>query len=159
MAGRVSPYVLEDQCEPWWALIGLTIVTLGLPHLWSKIPGRALIGLLAIGTVLAVYNFGLATYHSGIEWKLWAGPPDCTGTGATLGTDFSLMTSANVIRCDEAAWRMLGLSMAGYNVLASLGAAAICALAGIRLFQIERVMRLLTPGLRTLSLPAKEPQK
>jgi disulfide bond formation protein DsbB len=29
------------------------------------------------------------------------------------------------VRCDEAAWRFLGLSLAGYNVLISLGLAAV----------------------------------
>jgi len=35
-----------------------------------------------------------------------------------------------VVRCDEAAWRLFGISLAGYDVLISLGLAAV-ALAGI----------------------------
>ncbi len=31
----------------------------------------------------------------------------------------------NVVRCDEAPWRFLGLSLAGYNTLISLALAAI----------------------------------
>jgi disulfide bond formation protein DsbB len=31
------------------------------------------------------------------------------------------------VRCDEAAWRFLGLSLAGYNVIISLALAAIAA--------------------------------
>jgi disulfide bond formation protein DsbB len=31
------------------------------------------------------------------------------------------------VRCDEAAWRFLGLSLAGYNVLISLALAAVAA--------------------------------
>jgi disulfide bond formation protein DsbB len=40
------------------------------------------------------------------------------------------------VRCDEAAWRFLGLSLAGYNVLISLALAAIASwsfVAGLRL--------------------------
>jgi disulfide bond formation protein DsbB len=37
------------------------------------------------------------------------------------------MQSERVVRCDEAAWRFLGLSLAGYNVLISLALAAIAA--------------------------------
>jgi disulfide bond formation protein DsbB len=32
-----------------------------------------------------------------------------------------------VVRCDEAAWRFLGLSLAGYNALISLALACIAA--------------------------------
>jgi disulfide bond formation protein DsbB len=35
------------------------------------------------------------------------------------------LESINVVRCDEAAWRFLGLSLAGYNVLISLALAAV----------------------------------
>jgi len=35
--------------------------------------------------------------------------------------------SVNVVRCDEASWRFLGLSLAGYNTLISLALAAIAA--------------------------------
>jgi disulfide bond formation protein DsbB len=35
-----------------------------------------------------------------------------------------------VVRCDEAVWRFLGLSLAGYNVLISF-ALAVVALAGL----------------------------
>jgi len=35
--------------------------------------------------------------------------------------------NSNVVRCDEAAWRFLGISLAGYNVLISLALAAVAA--------------------------------
>jgi disulfide bond formation protein DsbB len=35
------------------------------------------------------------------------------------------LNSIHVVRCDEAAWRLLGISLAGYNVLISLALAAI----------------------------------
>jgi disulfide bond formation protein DsbB len=150
--GYAPCHLCLQQREPWWGLIGLGLVLLYGPYLWARAPGRVLIGLFAVGGALALYNVYLGTYHAGIEWTWWPGPPSCTGTGATLGTDFSNLSSANVIRCDEAAWRdpILGLSMAGYNVLASLAAAAISWLGGWRLFQMARVMALLQPGLRRL---------
>src|SRR3989304_3163409 len=43
--------------------------------------------------------------------------------------------AARIVRCDEAAWRFLGLSLAGYNVLISL------ALAGIAAFGARAAMR------------------
>jgi disulfide bond formation protein DsbB len=41
------------------------------------------------------------------------------------------MQDARVVRCDEAPWRFLGLSLAGYNVIISLGLVAI-AIWGLR---------------------------
>jgi len=35
--------------------------------------------------------------------------------------------SVNVVRCDQASWRFLGISLAGYNVLISLALVAIAA--------------------------------
>jgi disulfide bond formation protein DsbB len=72
-------------------------------------------------------NAALGTYHAGAEWKLWAGPETCaagraplnTSTGALLKT----LEKTRVVRCDEAAWRFLGLSFAGWNVIASLALA------------------------------------
>lgn len=149
--GYAPCHLCLQQREPWWGLIGLGMVLLYLPFVWPRAPGRIFVGLFAVAFALALYNGYLGTYHAGIEWKLWPGPPSCTGTNAALGTDFSNLSAANVIRCDEAGWRLFGLSMAGYNVLASLAAAAIAALGGWRLFEMSRVMALLQPGLRRLS--------
>ena len=40
--------------------------------------------------------------------------------------------SVHVVRCDQAAWRFLGISLAGYNVLISLAMAAIAAYGLVR---------------------------
>lgn len=88
-----------------------------------------LAGLAAVA-IAFVINAGLGVYHSGVEWKWWAGPRDCSGPMVGFGSASDLlrqMQQAMVIRCDEAAWRFLGLSLAGYNVLISLTLAAIAA--------------------------------
>ena len=41
------------------------------------------------------------------------------------GSLLDQMNKTRVVRCDEAAWRLFGLSLAGYNVLISLLMAAI----------------------------------
>ena len=66
-----------------------------------------------------------AAYHAGVEWHWWAGPTDCTGPLTDLRAGGSLLNqlqSIHVVRCDEAAWRFLGISLAGYNALISLAA-------------------------------------
>jgi disulfide bond formation protein DsbB len=70
-------------------------------------------------------NAGLGVYHAGAEWKFWPGPDSCTG-GGTLsksGGVLANISKAQVVRCDDALVRFLGLSFAGWNVLLSL---ALC---------------------------------
>ena len=81
-----------------------------------------LLGFLVIAALM-LWNTGLAVFHAGVEWKLWQGPTDCSGPINKLGSVGGLMQSLQsirIVRCDEAAWRMFGISMAGYDVLISL---------------------------------------
>jgi disulfide bond formation protein DsbB len=95
---------------------------------------RAPAKLLTVGFVVIIVavlcGAALGAYHAGVEWHWWAGPTDCTGTLTDLKSNGPLinqLNSFNVVRCDEAAWRFLGLSLAGYNVVISLAMAAIAA--------------------------------
>jgi disulfide bond formation protein DsbB len=88
--------------------------------------------LLAVGftaiMVVMLCGAALGAYHAGVEWRLWAGPTDCSGPITDLtakGSILGQLNSIHVVRCDEAAWRFLGISLAGYNVLISLLLAAI----------------------------------
>ena len=97
---------------------------------------RALIvvGFLAIIAAMLV-SAALGAYHAGVEWRWWPGPTDCSGPMTNFTTNGPLLNqlqSIHVVRCDEAAWQFLGLSLAGYNVLISLALAAIAALGLMR---------------------------
>jgi disulfide bond formation protein DsbB len=84
----------------------------------SPAPALALAGLALAG------NAGLALYHVGVEQHWWQGTVACTAaaTGAmTLEAMKAAILAAPVVRCDEVAWRFLGLSMAGWNVPLSAG--------------------------------------
>ncbi len=85
------------------------------------------VGLTAI-IIAALCNAVLGTYHAGVEWQFWAGPTECSGPLTSLSNGGSLLSrldNLHVVRCDEAAWRFLGISLAGYNVLISLLLAGI----------------------------------
>jgi disulfide bond formation protein DsbB len=78
--------------------------------------------LIALAGVAFLVGAGIAVYHAGVEWKIFAGPSGCTGTvtGAqTLEELRRQLTQAPVIRCDEAPWTLFGISIAGYNALIS----------------------------------------
>jgi disulfide bond formation protein DsbB len=90
---------------------------------------RALFALLAAAFLA---NAALAAYHVGVEYHWWAGPTACTGglTGSIDVNDLvKALDSAKVVRCDEVQLRIAGLSLAGWNVLASAALAVYSALA------------------------------
>ena|SRR5436305_5952227 len=96
-----------------------------------------MIGLALIALAMLA-NAGLGVYHAGVEWKFWPGPADCSGPVTSLGRASDLMKqlqNVSVVRCDEAAWRFLGLSLAGYNVLISAALAAIAIWGALRMRQ------------------------
>ena len=93
-------------------------------------PRGVLLAGLALLALAALGNAVLGTYHSGVEWKFWPGPTECTGPIGNFGTAGNLLErldTVKVVRCDEVQWRFLGLSLAGYNVLISLLMAAVAA--------------------------------
>ena len=86
-----------------------------------------MLGFLAIAAAM-LWNTGLAAYHAGIEWKFWPGPQDCSGPIGRFGSPADMMKqlqNISLVRCDQAAWRFLGLSLAGWDVLVSLGLACV----------------------------------
>ncbi|MCB1379162.1 MAG: disulfide bond formation protein B [Alphaproteobacteria bacterium] len=84
---------------------------------------------LAILAVLWLASMVFGAYHAGVEWKFWPGPTTCgQGSGLTGGLPD---LSAPVVMCDEAAIRIFGLSLAGWNAVISL-ALAIVAVKGFR---------------------------
>ncbi|MFN0218791.1 MAG: disulfide bond formation protein B [Hyphomicrobium sp.] len=75
-------------------------------------------------------NVGLGIYHAGAEWKFWPGPATCGGDqalSATAGGLLKDLETIKVVRCDEASWRMFGLSFAGWSAVISLLAFALSA--------------------------------
>ena len=91
--------------------------------------------LLAIAAILMIVGAGMGVYHSGVEWKFWEGPSTCSTTASGVTTNAgSLLDDLNTVHgpsCTDAAARFLGLSFAGWNVIASLVLAAI-AVVGLR---------------------------
>jgi len=121
------PLCLEERV-PYY-IVGPLALVLAIAALVRAPRPLLAFGFLAIMAV-ALCGAALGAYHSGVEWRWWAGPTDCSGpvTDFTAkGALLDQLQSVQVVRCDEAAWRFLGLSLAGYNVLISLVLAAIAA--------------------------------
>lgn len=120
--GHLPPCTLcLYQRDVYWT--ALPIAAAGLVLQRTPLAGLA----VAAGWLLAItflVGCGIAVWHAGAEWKFWPGPQACSssGGGATAAGLAALMKGAkiNAPHCDVAAWRFLGLSMAGWNALISL---------------------------------------
>jgi disulfide bond formation protein DsbB len=102
-------------------LIGGLLLTMNVlpPSLARPIAWLALLCVLITGCI--------GVYHAGVEWRWWKGPSACTGTVFQMSGALDL--NAHVVSCENAAWRLFGISMAGYNAIISLGAAIFAAFA------------------------------
>ncbi len=131
--GGLAPCLLcLDQREAHWAAFGAAAATM----LAAKAFQERIMLVAALGALMLIYLFsaGLAGFHAGVEWGFWDGPAACAATGAGApvldisGEDIlSSLSQAGPSgpSCEEAPWRLMGMSMAGYNALASLGLALI----------------------------------
>ena len=112
------------QRWPWAAALAISLVAL--------IAGRgAVLPWVALGLALIfVLGVVVAFYHVGVEQHWFAGPSACTASngGAMTLEDMKrqILGTAPVL-CDRVQWSLFGVSLAGWNLLASLGMAAICA--------------------------------
>jgi len=79
--------------------------------------------LVGAGLLAALTTAAIGGYHTGVERGWWEGPSSCSSgdtTGMSTDALMERIMSAPLVRCDEVPWDMLGLSMASWNILASL---------------------------------------
>lgn len=120
--GKMAPCALcLRQRDVYWAAMAMAVAGLVL---WQRQPAnRYLVALNVMLGLVFVTGAVVATYHAGVEWKLWAGPAGCSGGAATGIEEIDLLGSLNkkiaTVSCSDAPWRMFGMSMAGYNAVAS----------------------------------------
>ena len=121
------PLCLEQRV-PYYIVIPLSLL-IAIAAIVRAPRVVIVVGLLAIVAAMLV-SAGLGTYHAGVEWGFWPGPTDCSGPISNFSSKalLSQLQTIRVVRCDEAAWRLFGLSLAGYNALISLALATIAAL-------------------------------
>ena len=108
-------------------------ILLGLAAFFLPRLARPLVLLAGLAFLVGA---GIAGYHVGVELGWWQGLAECSGTasGATSLEDLRRqLMAAPLIRCDEIAWSFLGISMAGWNMIAQVGFAAACLWAARRM--------------------------
>jgi disulfide bond formation protein DsbB len=119
-----------DQRIPYY--IGVPLAALTAWQAARQPAGLITTGLfVALGCVFAAAA-GMGLYHAGIEWGLWRGPTDCTGSflpAPRIGDFLKQLETVKVIRCDEVAMRIAGLSLAAWNMIVA-AALSLLAFAG-----------------------------
>jgi disulfide bond formation protein DsbB len=94
------------------AVLGTAAAALLVPRLLP-------LPLLAMAAAAA-----LAGFHAGVERKWWEGPTQCSSSLPTDGDLMGSILAAPLVRCDQIPWSLLGLSMAGWNLVISAAALA-----------------------------------
>ena len=100
------------QRWPHYAAIALA----GLAF-FLKPPARPL--LVALAALAILTSGAIGVFHAGVEYHWWRGITACTSTSA--GMSLQDLMRAPLVRCDAAQWTFLGISLAGYNALFSIG--------------------------------------
>lgn len=114
---------------PYYIVIVLSLVALLVGRRGVTLGVTALCGLVFLASA------GLAFYHVGVEQHWFAGPGACTGGGGAAQSIADLkaqLLATKPVRCDEVQWSLFGVSLAGWNFVASL------LLAGFSLSSLRR---------------------
>jgi disulfide bond formation protein DsbB len=113
------------QRWPHAAAITLAALAFTAPADSGRARGFTLLAALAIAVSGAI-----GVYHAGVEAKIFEGLTTCTATGKGLSAAELLkqIAHAPIVRCDEVQFRFLGISMAGWNAILSLGGASLIAM-------------------------------
>ena len=116
-------------CEMcWWQRYAhmVALVPAALAFTGPASSGRSRIFTLLAALAIATSG-AIGVYHAGVEAKIFEGLTTCTATVGSGNTADLLkqIVNAPLVRCDEVQFRFLGISMAGWNAIISLGGAAL----------------------------------
>jgi disulfide bond formation protein DsbB len=94
---------------------------------------------LVLAGLIFLAGAGLAFYHVGVERHWFAGPAACTAPALNAKSEAALeaqLLATPVVRCDQIPWSLFGISLAGWNLAASVLLALCCGFAQVRLRRI-----------------------
>ena len=106
------------QRYPHFAALALALLS------FFVAPKRVWIALAAGGMLTSGLIGG---FHAGVEYDWWEGITSCAAVTDLAPGESALdaIMQAPLVRCDEAPWSLLGVSLAGFNFLISVGAALL----------------------------------
>ena len=99
-------------------------ILLAAAAMLSPVQGPRTRPLVLLAALAIAVSGAIGVFHAGVELKYWEGLTRCS-TGGALSLD-DLM-KVPLVRCDQIQFSFLGISMAGWNAILSLGAAGMIA--------------------------------
>ncbi len=90
--------------------------------------------LTLVAAAAIALSGAIGVYHAGVELEIFEGFTTCTTTasGGSTADLLRQIAGAPLVRCDQVQWSLLGISMAGWNAILSLGGAAAIAVLALR---------------------------
>ena len=98
---------------------GFAIAVAALAFLFAA-NGRKARLLTALAAIAIAVSGAIGVFHAGVELKYWEGLTRCSTGGALSLND---LMKVPLVRCDQIQFSFLGISMAGWNAILSLGGA------------------------------------
>lgn len=116
--------------QRWPYVIVAALAAVAVPFGQMRWMLALLLGAMAMALL---FNSGLALYHTGVEQHWWINSFDC-GAPATTSTSLAdlreQLMATPYVPCDKIPWALFGISMAGYNIVASAAMSAFAAVTG-----------------------------
>ena len=117
-----------EMCH-WQRWPHAAAIVLALGALFSPLEAARTRPLVLLAALAIAVSGAIGVFHAGVELGWWEGLTTCTATGATSLQD---IMAVPLVRCDQVQWSFLGISMAGWNAILSLGGAALVAVLASR---------------------------
>jgi disulfide bond formation protein DsbB len=123
LGGLVPCEMCHWQRWPHYFAVGVAALSFAVR---GQPAGRLLVALAA--AAIAVSGL-IGVYHAGVELGIFEGMTACTSSAAGASTEELLKSilATPLVRCDQVQFSFLGVSMAGWNAILSLGGAALIA--------------------------------
>jgi disulfide bond formation protein DsbB len=117
-------------CEMcWWQRYAhMAALLFAAPSIHFRAESAAARTLVLLTALAIAVSGAIGVYHAGVEAKIFEGFTQCTATstsGLSTAELLKQVIHAPLVRCDEVQFRFLGISMAGWNAILSLGGAAL----------------------------------
>jgi disulfide bond formation protein DsbB len=112
--------------QRWGHYAALALALLSFALRGRPAISRVLVWLAMLGIVV---SGAIGVYHTGVEAGVFEGFTQCTAhaSGGSTTDILADIMKTPLIRCDQVQWSFLGISMAGWNAILSLGSALVIA--------------------------------
>ena len=110
------------QRWPHYAALALALLSFAMRGQPDR--GRSFVWLAA----LAIFTSGaIGVYHAGVEAGIFEGLTTCSAalSGGSSADILADIMATPLVRCDQIQWSFLGVSMAGWNAILSIGSASV----------------------------------